>query len=281
MRDTLLHPVKKTAGAIDDLLSLPYEKLSLVWVSATLLFACAYYILSFVPGQGPTGAFSHTDSLYRFLDLLYFSIITGTSTGFGDIVPQGFSRIFSALQAISSVVIIALFVAKFVARKQEVALDNIHLLSFDAAFHNIRQGLFIARKDLDVIMRKVILKEELTRKDWRNIYISFHQVQIFLRQIPALYATEHQSLALEVDKERLLLDAVERSLRRITEALSAFKDEKISLKHETGALKELRDIVHLTEKVLGEQRDKTVDVENKEAFQEVMERAYEIRDAIV
>lgn len=280
MRDTLLHPVKKTAGAIDDLLSLPYEKLSLVWVFATLLFACAYFVLSFVPDQGPTGVFSQTDLFYRFLDLLYFSIITGTSTGFGDIVPHGVSRIFAALQAISSVVIIALFVAKFVARKQEIALENIHQLSFDSAFHNIRQGLFIARKDLDLVIRKVLLQETLSRKDWRNVYISFHQVQIFLRQIPALYASDNQSLAVETDKEQLLLDAVERSLRRISEALSVFKDAGISLKHEVGALKELRDIVHLTEKVIGSERDKTTDAENKEAFQEVMERAYEIRDAI-
>lgn len=261
--------------SLDYILSMPYERLSFVWILSTLSFACIYFFLSYIPGQGPSGGFS-SEPLFRFLDLLYFSVITGTSTGFGDIVPHGLSRMFSALQAISSVVIIALFVAKFVSRKQEIALENIHELSFDSAFHSIRQGMFIARKDLDSVMRKAALKEELNHKDWRNFYISVHQVQIYLRQIPPLYKVKHRSLELDVDRERLLLDAVERTLRRVGESLDLFEVENISYVDQKGSFKELLELSFLVNEIFAPQKERTTDAENKEAFQEVLDRAKEI-----
>ncbi len=260
----------------DSVLSMPYEQLSLVWVFSTLSFALIYFLLSYIPHQGPTGLFSLVDPLTRFLDSLYFSVITATSTGYGDIVPEGISRFFAGLQSIGSVVIIALFVAKFVSRKQEIALENIHELSFDSAFHAIRQGLYIARKDLDAVMHKVTLKEELSQKDWRNLYISFHQVQIFIRQIPTLYTVKHRSLELDVDRERLMLDAVERTLRRICESLDVFEGANISYAEQKGSFKELIELSVLIHEVFATQKDKTTDEENREAFQEVLERAKEV-----
>lgn len=261
---------------LDSLLSMQYEQLSLAWVVSTLFFAVVYFLLSYLSHQGPTGLLSVADPLSRFLDALYFSVITATSTGYGDIVPEGFSRAFASLQSVGSVVIIALFVAKFVSRKQEIALENIHELSFDSAFHSIRQGLFIARKDLDSVMHKVADKEELTHKDWRNMYISIHQVQIFIRQIPPLYKVKHRSLEFDVDRERLLLDAVERTLRRIGESLDLFELEHISYADQKGSFKELLELSVLVDDIFGSQKDRTTDPENKEAFQEVLDRAKEI-----
>ncbi|MBI3573903.1 hypothetical protein HY090_02535, partial [Candidatus Kaiserbacteria bacterium] len=71
----------------------------------------------------------------------------------------------AALQSISSIVILAVFVAKFASRKQELALDHIHELTFDSGFHSIRQGLFIARKDMDIVIKKAQVGESLTHAD--------------------------------------------------------------------------------------------------------------------
>ncbi|ABL65401.1 potassium channel family protein [Chlorobium phaeobacteroides] len=56
--------------------------------------------------------FDHTAKFSIFLDCLYFSAVTITSTGFGDIVPLSrFNKIIVSLESISGVVLIAIGIA--------------------------------------------------------------------------------------------------------------------------------------------------------------------------
>src|SRR6185369_2995032 len=98
-------------------IGMSYGVLLLSWLGATVFFAFIYFLLSYFPGNGPDVG---VGALERFLNALYFSVITATSTGYGDIVPLGFSRLFAALQSMSSLILLALFVAKFSSRRQEV-----------------------------------------------------------------------------------------------------------------------------------------------------------------
>jgi hypothetical protein len=59
---------------------------------------------------------SATKNIFRFLECLYFSIITFTTTGYGDFSPVGFSRIVAALEAFTGAFSISLFVVVFVRK---------------------------------------------------------------------------------------------------------------------------------------------------------------------
>jgi len=260
----------------DELSGLSYSTLFFWWLAATFLFGCVYFLLSFSPGNGAHALSENANVLLRFFDALYFSIVTGTSTGYGDIVPLGFSKAFAALQSMSSIVLIALFVAKFSSRRQEIALAHIHELTFDNAFHSIRQGLFIARKDLDLIMKKVEGNEALSQKDWRDLRIAFRQMEIFIRKITDFYASEDSLYEVDIDRERLLLDAVERTLDRVVKSLKAFDAAGISYIHQEGCIHELKNLATITVRVFTPEKEKVVHAESKEAFSELFARVEEI-----
>ena len=68
------------------------------------LFAGGYY---YAINYGELGHFTGTASMEDFADCVYFSFITYSTLGFGDIVPQGWVRFMVGTEAITGLVQIA------------------------------------------------------------------------------------------------------------------------------------------------------------------------------
>jgi len=60
--------------------------------------------------------FSWSETLFNYLQCLYFSVVTFTTLGYGDYIPVGLSRVASALEAFTGSFTIALFVVVFVRK---------------------------------------------------------------------------------------------------------------------------------------------------------------------
>jgi hypothetical protein len=84
-----------------------------------LIFAFAYFFIG-VNDTGVVEAFDPANSvaqnLAAFGDCLYFSIVTFTTVGYGDVVPLGLAKAVSAVEALSGNFIMALFVVVFVRK---------------------------------------------------------------------------------------------------------------------------------------------------------------------
>jgi Ion channel len=67
------------------------------------LYGAAYWVLS---GHYGLGGFGGTDVTGGFEDSLYFSAVTYTSLGFGDLFPVGHFRLLSGVEALNGLVLI-------------------------------------------------------------------------------------------------------------------------------------------------------------------------------
>ena len=206
------------------------------------LFACIYTMLSYVPGHGPTGL--DGSLLTRFANSLYYSTITATNTGYGDIVPIGYSRFFAALQSFVELFLFALFVSKLVSSRQDVALQEMHKLSFELTFRNIREDFFIARKDFDLIIRIAQEKKTLSEEDdWRRLTVAYQHITSLLHEIPNFYNISSDLYVIDPRREALLLDAVQRTTARINQVLTTMNQAGINWLAHRKSTEELQDIL--------------------------------------
>lgn len=83
------------------------------------LFAVTYFFIGVTSAAGVIGFDRSQDlqaNIAGFFNSLYFSVVTFTTLGYGDIAPVGASRFFAALEALMGSFTLALFVVVFVKK---------------------------------------------------------------------------------------------------------------------------------------------------------------------
>lgn len=248
---------RKTTFAMrlmEKMTKLNYATLFGVWTGLVLLFAAIYFLLTYV-GNGAHGPnfFEGASSVdlfamphaHRFYNALYYSVITATSTGYGDIVPHGFSKIIASLQSISALMVFAIFVTKLVSHQQEVTLTEVHRLTFEDVFHNSREGMFIARKDFDHIIQALNAEEGMSNESWENLIIAYQQLQTLFEEIPDFYQNEVHRYTIDKKREDLLLEASHRTLHRINQMLDTMSTHNVDWVSHEASMRELQELVRI------------------------------------
>lgn len=109
--------------------SMSYPRLFAAWMLNAVVFATIYLFLDRVPEHGVVHTYTHDTSPLAWYDALYFSVITGTTLGYGDLIPIGVSRFFAALQSLVSFILLAATVSKIASERTEVAIRDVEVLS--------------------------------------------------------------------------------------------------------------------------------------------------------
>src|SRR5262249_36633282 len=87
------------------------------------------------------------------LSALYFSAVTATSVGYGDIVPTGAARVLAILESIAGLILFGCVVSKFVSRRQEALIGEIHPIAFEERLGRVRTNLLLVRAELQATAR--------------------------------------------------------------------------------------------------------------------------------
>ncbi len=94
------------------------------FIATIVLFAILFYLLT-LTGNGIV--FSYTDDrVSGFLDCLYFSVVTISSLGYGDIRPTGISKFACSAEVLLGFAFIGLLIAKLASRKQDLYLYDLY-----------------------------------------------------------------------------------------------------------------------------------------------------------
>jgi len=100
---------------------MPISILFLIVCISVVVFA-GFYRLCGHFGEGPVDA----SGPVSFWNCLYFSVVTFTSLGYGDILPKGISKALASLEVILGLAYLGVFIAKLSSSKQSYHLAQLY-----------------------------------------------------------------------------------------------------------------------------------------------------------
>jgi Ion channel len=89
-----------------------------------------------------------TGTFDGLLSALYFSFVTTTSVGYGDVLPHGPARILSIFEAVTGLLIFGALVAKFVSRRQDELVRDIYAVTFETKLDRVQTNLHLVLSEL-------------------------------------------------------------------------------------------------------------------------------------
>lgn len=127
-------------------------RLFTVWIGMTLLFGLFYWLAGLFHHSGLLeGGRWEDGSAHGFWSAIYFSFVTVTSVGYGDVLPRGMARVAAVGEAVTGLLIFGAVVAKFVSRRQDEVVREIHRVTFDERIDRIQTNFHMLLSELQAI----------------------------------------------------------------------------------------------------------------------------------
>jgi hypothetical protein len=148
--------ITRESGRKDAVLGL-LERLStfqlfLFWIGTVVTCGVGYWAAARIGAHGLIEAESPVGADLKGLgSALYFSFVTATSVGYGDIVPVGFARVVAVVEAVAGLLIFGAVVAKFVSHRQDELVREIHRVTFDERLDRVQSNLHAVISELLLI----------------------------------------------------------------------------------------------------------------------------------
>jgi hypothetical protein len=137
---------------LDLIESLSATQIFFVWLGMVLVCGGLYWLTGFSsrPGLVDSGR-PIAGTLDGLLSALYFSFVTTTSVGYGDVLPLGPVRILSIFEAVTGLLIFGALVAKFVSRRQDELVRDIYHVTFETRLDRVQTNLHLVLSELQSI----------------------------------------------------------------------------------------------------------------------------------
>ena len=144
-------PVREPLGTglLDLVDSLSTARLFAVWLAVTVGCGVTYWLISLSSRAGLVEAGARVgNNLSGLLTAIYFSFITATSVGYGDVLPIGATRILAVGEAVAGLLIFGLLIAKFVSYRQDLLVREIHSVTFEERLDRVQTNLHLVVSEL-------------------------------------------------------------------------------------------------------------------------------------
>lgn len=143
------------AGFIDALADRSVGALFTLWLEIVVGCGAAYWLMALTWPQSAltTNGSAIAGGVRGLVSSLYFSAVTATSIGYGDIVPTGAARVLAVGEGIAGLILFGCVVSKFVSRRQEDLIGQIHRIAFEDRLGRVRTNLLLVRSELQATAR--------------------------------------------------------------------------------------------------------------------------------
>jgi len=237
--------------------SVDFDRIVVLYFTLIFVFGTLFFLLSYTEGNGlyvSETVISHDFGGY--LNALYFSFVTSTSLGYGDIHPLGVSRFFSIMEVFISLLIFGVLVSKIISVKQEKILEEIYEISFQSRVTRVISGLYNFRAEIDRLAGRLsegTLTKEETDEELQNIETNMHLLSSYLMDISRIMSKEERKHLKKLSDFRadIILDNLHTSVSKIEDLLGVLKAKKIEWKNES-TLRNMTSIFGTTENICTE-----------------------------
>jgi hypothetical protein len=126
-----------------------YAKLVGVWLTIVVGCGILYWLIDLVVGNDlREGAKTVPANVGGFLTALYFSFVTATSIGFGDVVPLGPARFIAVLEGAAGLLIFGAIISKLVSKRQDDLIAETHRIAYEVRLGRVRTNLHLVLSDM-------------------------------------------------------------------------------------------------------------------------------------
>ncbi len=243
-----------------------FVQLFYLWVLLGIGFSSVYYLVSLMPQNAllyfgkPLG-----HGLLDFLNMIYFSFITLTSTGYGDIVPLGLSKIITVAEIFCGLIVFGFLITKLVSTRQEKIIEQLYDVSFKEKVDKMRSMLYFYRTHIARIIDRVKVTSLVRRSDILKLESSISGLNSSIGDVKNFLIAENKKSIIKVDDLtlNLLFNSLNSSVSKVTEILKLFSEKNYvwkkktiqkELSNFTGYIKELKSVYekeHLKEDLKG------------------------------
>src|SRR5262245_33115495 len=128
------------------------SQLFLAYLAMIVLCGGVYWLAGLSPHHGlSAGGIPVEMNLTGLATAIYFSFVTATSVGYGDVVPVGAVRALAIAEAVAGLLIFGAVVAKFVSRRQDEMVREIHRVTFEERLDRVQTNLHLVLSELQAI----------------------------------------------------------------------------------------------------------------------------------
>lgn len=212
---------------------LTFFRIFFIWAFSIVLFGVLYFLFSnnssylYYPIKNQT--------VNSVLDSIYFSFVSATTTGFGDITPLGFFKIIAIIEVISGLMLLAFVTSKLVSIKQDAILTEIYEISFNEKINRIRSSLLLFRQNLTKIIDK-IENNIIRKRDISDIYIYLSSFADILNEVLSLTGNQnkndHFKKILDSLNTELIFNSILNSFEKLDELIILFNHNKFEWKRD-------------------------------------------------
>jgi hypothetical protein len=141
--------IAASAGFVDTLSNRSIASLFTLWLGIVVGSGMVYWLFEWLQTSGlQTNGAPIAHDVHGLLAALYFSAVTATSVGYGDIVPTGLARPLAIVESMAGLVLFGMLISKFVSRRQEELIGEIHRIAFEERLDRVRTNLHLVRTEL-------------------------------------------------------------------------------------------------------------------------------------
>ncbi|MBR9683208.1 two pore domain potassium channel family protein [Candidatus Woesearchaeota archaeon] len=213
-----------------DRLSFPH--VLFIWIGIILIFGIVYFLLSTPHSlllSNPTNL-----PVRGVMDSIYFSFITATFTGFGDIVPVGSYKIIAIFEVTLGVLLLAFVTSKLVSLKQDIILNEIYEISFNERINRLRSSLLLFRQNINRTINR-IEEHSIRKREIDEIYIYFSSLANVLKEVSTLLdkrQRSHFTKGIDPVDTELIFNSVVSSFKRTNELINVLGESGLEWKRE-------------------------------------------------